>query len=102
MKIVSLFLALGSLLTGCSSNQAMAPLSVHELDPQHFRAEVILSHFGDDADSSYLRQIYHQQIGLKFFAERLCARGVDIEGPTATDFDEESYQLNYDITCKSS
>ena len=103
MKLKILFMATGSLLTACANQGSESiPLTIHQLDANSFSAEVLVSHSGIRADSSYLRQIHRQEIGLKFSSENLCTNGVHVARPTANDHEGENYQLHYAVTCKSS
>lgn len=103
MKLIPLTVILTSLLTACSNQGSeTVPLTIHQLDTKNFRAEVLVSHSGEKADSSYLRQVHRQEIGLKFSSENLCANGVNVARPTANHYEKEKYQLHYAVTCKSS
>lgn len=103
MKLNILFIAAGCILTACSNQGSeTVPLTIHQLDANNFRADIPVSHSGEKADSSYLRQIHRQEIRLKFTSENLCVGAVNVARPTANDYEGENYQLHYAVTCKSS
>ncbi len=102
IKLISLTLLSAGLLSACSSNQNNISLNIQELDRNHYNAEVSVSHFGNTADSSYLREIHRREIQLKFAKDKLCNGGINIARPTNTHEESASYQLNYVVTCTSS
>lgn len=103
MKLISLTLLSAGLLSACSSSsQNNVALNIQELDRNHYNAEVAVSHFGDAADSSYLREIHRREIQLKFAKDKLCSGGINIARPTNTREQNSNYNLNYAVTCTSS
>lgn len=101
-KLISLTLLSAGLLSACSSSyQNNVSLNIQELDRNHYNAEIRVSHFGNTADSSYLREIHRREIQLKFSKDRLCNGGIIIARPTNTHKQSASYNLNYAVTCTS-
>ena len=103
MKLISLTLLSAGLLSACSSSyQSNVALNIQELDRNHYNAEIKVSHFGNTADSSYLREIHRREIQLKFAKDKLCNGGINIARPTNTLEENTNYHLNYAVTCASS
>lgn len=87
------------LLSACTTTNT-TPMAFNQLDPETYSVTVSVSRSGDEPDSSYIREIHRQNIGLKFTREHLCDNGIDISSPTAQIYNQENYTLNFQVSCR--
>ena len=101
MKNTILILSTVSLLSACSSNSSESVhLSINQIDSHHYDVNLPASRSGENADSSFLRQVHRQTIGHKFINEKICPQGLNISNPTAEYHNDDGYQLRYNVNCK--